>query len=106
MQAGTVIGQLKGGDGPVEMLRSLHLVRRSAVRAGTQAANQLHALVVTAPDALCVRLRPLSLAARIAAGAAFRLGQHLGTPTAAKLALKSVARRYRQLHAEIEALDA
>ena len=107
VQAGTVIGAPKAGDGPVEMLRTLHPVRRSAMRARTQAANQLHALVVTAPDALRARLRPLSLAARVAAAAGFRPGPRLGTPTAAaKLALKSVARRYRQLSAEIEALDA
>jgi transposase len=107
VQAGTVIGPPKAGDGPAEMLRTLHLVRRSAGRARTQAANQLHALVVTAPDALRARLRPLSLAARVAAAAAFRPGPCLGTPpAAARLALKSVARRSRQLGAEIEALDA
>jgi transposase len=107
VQAGTVLGQPKAGDGPVEMLRTLHLVRRGAMRARTQAANQLHALVVTAPDALRAHLRPLSLAMRVAAAAAFRPGRGRGTPTAAaKLALRSVARRYQQLSAEIEALDA
>src|SRR5262245_44955036 len=56
---------------------------------------------------LRARLRPLSLAARVATAAAFRPGPRLGTPTAAaKPALQSVARRYRQLGAEIEALDA
>ncbi len=36
----------KSGDGPVEWIRMLTVVRRSAIKARTQAANQLHALVV------------------------------------------------------------
>ena len=38
------------GDGPVEWTRMLTVTRRSAVKARTQAANQLHALVVGAPE--------------------------------------------------------
>jgi transposase len=33
----------KTGDGPVEMLRLFHLARASAVKARTQAINQLNA---------------------------------------------------------------
>ena len=40
----------KSGDGPIEAIRMLVVVRRSAVKARTQAINQLHALVVTAPE--------------------------------------------------------
>lgn len=40
----------KSGDGPVEWIRMLTVTRRSAVKARTQAANQLHALVVGAPE--------------------------------------------------------
>jgi transposase len=77
------------------------------MRARTQAANQLHALVVTAPERLREQLRPLSGRRRVATMAAFRPGAILGTPTAAtKLALRCVARRYQHLSAEIEALDA
>lgn len=110
VQAGTVIGQPKAGDGHVEMIRTLRLARRSALKARTQAANQLHALVVTAPDDLRTRLRALPLAELVRLAAAFRpvrAGTALATPAAAtKLALKSLASRYRQLSAEIEALDA
>ncbi len=110
VQAGTVIGQPKAGDGQVEMIRTLRLARRSAMKARTQAANQLHALVVTAPDDLRTRLRALPLAELVRLAAAFRparAGTPLATPAAAtKLALKSLASRYRQLSAEIEALDA
>ena len=48
VQAGTATAQPKAGDGPIEMLRMLQAARRSAIKARTQAANQLHALVVTA----------------------------------------------------------
>src|SRR5438067_2854660 len=72
VQAGTVIGQPKAGDGHVEMIRTLRLARRSAMKARTQAANQLHALVVTAPDDLRARLRPLPMAELITLVAAFR----------------------------------
>ena len=109
VQAGTVTGQPKAGDGQVEMIRTLRLARRSAMKARTQAANQLHALVVTAPDDLRARLRPLTMTELITLVAAFllvRTGTALGTPlAAAKLALKGLAIRYRQLSAEIDALD-
>ena len=42
----------KSGDGPVECLRMLLVARRSATKARTQAANQIHSLVVTAPEPL------------------------------------------------------
>jgi transposase len=109
VQAGTVIGQPKAGDGHVEMIRTLRLARRSAMKARTQAANQLHAVVVTAPDALRARLRALPMAELITLVAAcrpVRSGSALSTPlAAAKLALKGLAIRYRQLSAEIDALD-
>ena len=54
--AGETAGAPKNADGRVEMIRALRSVRRSAVKARRQAANQLQALVVTAPDALRDRL--------------------------------------------------
>src|SRR5438067_11021507 len=101
VQAGTVIGQPNAGDVQVEMIRTLRLARRSAMKARTQAANQLHALVLTAPDELRARLRALPLAELVRIAAAFRPVRSrtaLGTPmAAAKLALKGLAIRYRQL---------
>ena len=38
------------GDGPVEWIRMLTVVRRCVVKARTQAANQIHSLVVGAPE--------------------------------------------------------
>ncbi len=107
VQAGTATGQPKDGDGPIEMIRTLQAVRRSALKARTQTANQLHALVITAPDALRSALRRQPLPRLVATAAAFRPSMPLTTPTAAtKLALKSLAVRYQQLCAEIETLEA
>ena len=107
VQAGTALGQPKAGDGRVEMIRALRVARRSALKARTQAANQLHALVLTAPDPLRGRLRRLPLARLVPVAAAFRPGTAVASPLAAtKLALRSLAVRHRQLTAEVATLDA
>src|SRR5262245_34185705 len=104
--AGTATAQPKVRTGPVEMIRALQAARRSAVKARTQAANQLHALVVTAPDDLRTRLRRLSLARLVATTAAFRPGALITPAAATKVALKSIAVRCRRLDAEVAGLDA
>jgi transposase len=106
VQAGTATGQPKAGDGTVEMIRSLRLARRSAVKARTQAANQLKALLVTAPDALRAQLRHLPPAELVTTAARLRAATKPATPSdAAKLALRSIARRWLQLTQEVTALD-
>jgi transposase len=107
VQAGTATAQPKSGDGPIEMLRTLQAARRSAIKARTQAANQLHALVVTAPDSLRTRLRRLSRPRLVATAVAFRPRLPLtSTIAATQLALKSLAVRHQQMTAEVEALEA
>ena len=54
----------KSGNGRVEAIRMLSVARRSATKARTQAINQLHALVVTAPDQVKHQLGGLSPKAR------------------------------------------
>jgi transposase len=104
--AGTATAQPKTGTGAIEMVRTLRVARQSAIKARTQAANELHALVVTAPVAMRAQLRQLKLGQLVGTSAAFRASPELTTPTAAtKLALKSIAVRHQQLSAEIEALD-
>jgi transposase len=106
VQAGTATDQPKAGNGRVEAIRTLRVARRSAVKARTQAAQQLHALVVTAPDVLRTRLRSLSLTALVETATRFRPSTCPQTPEAAtKLALRSIARRYQTLTEEIAALD-
>lgn len=54
-------------DGPREALRTLLVVRASAITARTDAINQLKSLILQAPDELRDRLRSLTSAAQIAA---------------------------------------
>ena len=105
--AGEASGVPKSGDGRVEMIRTLRAARRSAMKARTQAANQLQGLRVTAPEDLLNRLRGLSTKELVSVAARFRLaGGPSDVPAATKFALRSVARRYEALSAEIADLDA
>ncbi|MDP9488266.1 MAG: IS110 family transposase [Actinomycetota bacterium] len=104
--AGTAKGLSKGADGKVEMIRALRVARRSAMKARTQAANQLKALRVTAPDGLRDRLRVLRLADLVRMASRFRPAEDLEDPTeATRFAMRSVARRHRALSEEIAELD-
>jgi transposase len=58
--AGEAAGEPKSTDGRVERIQTLRSARRSAVKARTQAANQLQGFVVTAPEELRKRLRELT----------------------------------------------
>ena len=71
---GQASGMPKSGDGPVEGIRMLSVARRSAIKARTQAINQLHALVVTAPDQVKHHLTGLSPKALVKVCAGFRPG--------------------------------
>jgi transposase len=105
--AGETAGEPKSADGRVEMIRVLRAARRSAVKARTQAANQLRGIRVTAPEVLRQRLRGLSTKELVAASTLFRPGdgpEDVGQAT--RFALRSVARRYRALSEEIAELDA
>ena len=104
--AGEAVGEPKTGDGRVEMIRALRSAWRSAVKMRGMAANQLHALLVTAPEDLRERLRGLKAKELAAVAARFRLGQDLADVQAAtKFALRSVARRYEALSEEIGELE-
>ena len=94
--------------GIVEAIRQLRLARESAVKARTAAFNQLTEMIVTVPDelrqhlaarkttrgktTLCSRLRP-------------DLSRLHEPAQAAKLALRSLARRIAELDREVAALD-
>jgi transposase len=105
--AGEASGVPKSADGSVEMIRTLRAARRSAVKARTQAANQLQGLRVTAPEGLRRRfLRGLSTKELVSVTARFRLADGpCDVPTATKFALRSVARRYEALSREIVELE-
>jgi transposase len=105
--SGEATGEPKAADGCVEMLRALKVVaRRSAVKAKTQAANQLHALVMTAPERLRADFRGLPVQRLTKKASRFRREAEPANPTAAtKFALRSVARRYQRLSEEIAELE-
>jgi hypothetical protein len=87
------------------MIRALRVARRSAVKARTQASDQLHDLVVSAPEPLRAQVRSLAIQALVRRAAGFRSGA-LATPLAAtKLAMRELARRWLALDAEIGRLD-
>lgn len=95
----------KTHDGPVEALRVLKVVQRSANKARTQAVNQLRALVATAPAELRERLRHLKTAELISTCAAFRIrADDDELATVVRLAMRELAQRAQHLDSELEAL--
>jgi transposase len=106
VQANVATGEPKAADGIVEMMRALRVARRSAVKARTQAANQLRALLFTAPEELRTELCGLSTNRLVTTAARFRPGtQPRDLVAVTKLAMRSIARRHRALSEEISALD-
>jgi transposase len=85
----------KSGVGPVEALRQLRIARSGAMKARTAAANQLHSLCDTAPDAIRSQLAGLSLRKKVATAERWRPATTMTAETAAKRALSTVARRWR-----------
>jgi len=97
----------KTHDGPVEALRALKSLQRSAnkarTQARTQALNQLRAVLGTAPDELRARLRDLPRGALLATCSAFRIrtdDDGLGAIT--RLTLRELAARIAFLDARLK----
>ena len=92
----------KSGLDRVEMIRMLKIVKDSAIKARTQAINQMKALIVTAPVELRHKLAGLNARRLVGRCRSFRPG-HLATPAAVtKHALRLLARRHSRLTSEIE----
>ena len=102
---GEAAGAPKTHDGAVESIRMLRVARRGAIKARTQAANQLRDLIVTAPGQLREQLAPLPAAQRVQVAARLRPGDLTGPAEGAKAAMATVARRHQALSAEIARLD-
>ena len=103
--SGEASGRPKSGTGAVEMIRALRVARRSARKARTQAINQIHTLVITAPDELRSTLRNLTVKDLVDRAARWRPGPVTSPTAATKLALSVLAQRYQALGAEMERLD-
>ncbi len=108
--AGVASSVPKAADGMTEMIRMLKLTKNSAVKAQTQARNQMKALLVTAPAELREELTALTTRQLLDRCAAFRgLGDLTSrTPTTtsvAKQALRVLARRALHLRSEVKELE-
>ena len=90
----------KTHDGSVEALRALQIVHRSAMKSRTQALNQLHALVVTAPEPIRGQLRGLRRRQLLATCQSYRPGTGDDLITVTKFALRRLAIRILELTAE------
>jgi transposase len=103
--SGRAVTVPKAGDGIVESIRALHLVRGGAVKSRTACINEMKALVVTAPAQLREQL-PARAADLAGACARLHPGGDLADPVQAIMAaLGHLAGRYHALSAEITDLD-
>lgn len=98
----------KTRDGMIESLRVLKTCRKTAVAARRVALQMIHNTVVCAPDELRDTLRKLTRMELIRTLAAWRpdMTDYRNVASAYRIALKSLARRYLELHDEIADLDA
>jgi transposase len=95
----------KRRDGIVEAIRVLQIARRSAIKARTQAGQQIRSLIVTAPDELHSELAHLTVKRQVQRCARMRLHERGGAAGSTKRALRSLARRWLQLDQEVRELD-
>ncbi len=104
--AGEATAIPKSQSGAAEAMRTISVARRSAVKAKTQAINQLRAILVSAPQDIRERLWKAKADQCVAGCAQLR---QLGTTTLLKTlttALRLLAKRWLMLVAELKELDA
>ena len=95
-------------DGMVESLRVLKACRKTAVAARRVALQMIQNTIVCAPDGLRDQLRTMTRMQLVRTLAAWRpdLTAYRDVEAAYRIGLKSLARRYLELHDEIGDLDA
>jgi transposase len=104
--SGRAAGIPKSGDGTIEAIRMLRTTRRSAIQSRTQCANQIHALVDTAPESLRVDLVGQKLSAIIAIVGNLEVRADIAEPeSCAPFALRGLATRWSFLDDQITELD-
>jgi transposase len=104
--SGQALGTPKSQDGPVEGMRLVRVERRSAIKARTQAANQLHGTISTAPEPLRQRLHGQTVRAIVKLATAFRVADPGASLDATvRYVLRGLARRWLALNEEIKRLD-
>ena len=94
-------------DGMVESLRVLTVCRKTAVAARRVALQIIQTTIVSAPDGLRDTLRAMTRMQLVRTLAAWRpdLTAYRDVEAAYRISLKSLARRYLELHDEIAELD-
>jgi transposase len=97
----------KSRDGMIESLRVLKACRKTAVAGRRVALQMIHNTIVSAPDELRETLRQMTRMQLIRTLAAWRpdLTDYRNVVSAYRIALRSLARRYLELHDEIADLD-
>ena len=95
-------------DGMIEALRVLVACRKTAVTARRVALQMIHNTIVAAPDGLRDQLRTMTRMQLVRTLAAWRpdLTAYRDVEAAYRISLKSLGRRYLELHDEIADLDA
>lgn len=104
VQSGEAQAKPRGRSGPVEGLRTNRVACRSAIKARTQAINQLRSLIVTAPEQIRDRLDAKNINQIVACCYQFRVTgvDELNTT---KHTMRSLARRIRFLNNELAELE-
>ncbi|NYT79825.1 IS110 family transposase [Alcaligenaceae bacterium] len=97
----------KTRDGMIEALRVLRVCRKTAVAASRIALQMIQMQIISAPDELRDQLRNMTRMQLVRTLAAWRpdLSRYRNVTTAYRIAFKSLARRYVELHDEIADLD-
>lgn len=96
----------KSQSGAAEAMRTLSVARRSAVKAKTQAINQLRGLLVSAPQDIRERLWKAKPEQCVAACAHLRALGNTPLMQTLTVTLKALAKRWLMLAAELKDLDA
>lgn len=91
----------KTHDGVVEMIRQVKVAKDVAVKARTAAMISLKQVLVNAPPEIREELEPLTKMALIAKCAGLRPGQVTTISASTKHTLRSIARRWQHLNAEV-----
>jgi len=104
--AGEALGTPKSQDGPIEAMRLVRVERRSAIKARTQAANQLHGTLASAPESLRHRFRGRTLKAVVKTATAFRISDPSESlDSTVRYVMRGLARRWVLLTEEVDRLD-
>ncbi len=102
---GEASAQPRDPQGPVESIRLLKVARSSAIKQRTAVANQIHAVLVTATEPVREPLATMTMTQIINRVTRYRPGEVSCVTQAAKLVLKTLGHRHRNLSTEIETID-